>query len=298
MKLLHIGITAGEGRWISREFSRRFDYREIRADEPQHKIKELFDAHRPDIVFLQVQRPGFPLHLLAYMNERAFVLNWCGDVREPLPDFYRDYAKYSTMAFSNVDDCKELGCEFLQIGIDPEIFKRWEGIRGADIVFMGNYSNCFPLSSYRMDMTQKLKKRYGNRFKIFGNWPGASGNFNNDQLAEARFYSGSRIAISISHFDRGRYFSDRLIRAMGSGCFTLSHHYEGIELDFDYHKHLDTFYTLNELVQKIDYYLEHDAERVMRSIAGYRHVHENFTTKNMIDDILRIYENKSLAKLV
>jgi spore maturation protein CgeB len=112
----------------------------------------------------------------------------------------------------------------------------------------------------------------------------------NKQYEEAYTYASSSIAISYSHFNINRYFSDRLIRAMGSGCFTLSHHYDGIELDFEVGKHLDSFTSLAGLKEKIDYYLEHEDERNKIASEGYKHVHENFTTRNMVNDILRIYE--------
>ena len=240
---------------------------------------------------MQIQREGVVGYdLMEYMAGKSVVLNWSGDVREPLPEWYYEAAKYCVPCFSNMTDVELTYGEFLQIGIDPEIFRYRKHCPGADIVFMANKSDCFPLSAYRDEVIQALKKRYGQRFKLVGGYTGANFNLMNNQYEEAQFYSGSKIAISISHFHRSRYFSDRLIRAMGSGCFTLSHDYPDIQTDFKVGEHLDTFGNVDELTEKIDYYLNHEEARPRIARAGMEHVHANFTTKNMVDDILKIYE--------
>lgn len=291
VKLLHVGIEVGKGKWLDKELSQRTDYAEIKCKADDSDIKRLFDYHKPDVVFMQIQREGVvSYNLMEYMAAKSVVINWSGDVREPLPEWYKEAAKYCVPAFSNMPDVEELNGEFLQIGIDPEIYQYRKHCPGADIVFMANRSDCFPLSGYRDEVIEHLKRRFGQRFKLCGSYPNANFNFNSDQYAEAQFYSGSKIAISISHFNRSRYFSDRLIRAMGSGCFTLSHRYESIEVDFKEGEHLETFDSIPDMIEKIEYYLGREDKRFEIARAGMAHVHENFTVKNMVDDILKIYE--------
>ena len=159
---------------------------------------------------------------------------------------------------------------------------------------MGNWSAGFPLSPYRFKAVDMLHNVYKDRFQLFGGWHGCNGNLMRNQDGEANVYSKSKIGISISHFNIDRYFSDRLIRIMASGCFALSHHYEGIEKDFEIGTHLDTFKDLDELRQKINHYLTHEKERERIAAAGCELVHKNFTTDNMVNDILRIYEQTKL----
>ena len=297
VRLLHIGLTVHEDRWISKELKNRTIYAEINPHRPDDEIRKLFDSHKPELVFMQIQQENvIDLGLIKYMSKKAVLINWSGDVRDPLPSWFYDFDPYCATCFSNMRDVKEINGEYLQIGIDPEIFKsysdRW---KNTDIVFMGNRSMCFPLSSYRIQAVDFLKANYNN-FKVYGSWTNADGNLMNDQYEESKVYSGSAIAISISHFNIERYFSDRLLRAMGSGCFTLSHHYEGIEQDFEVGKHLETFKDFDELKEKIDYYLVNENERTKIASDGYYHVHENFTTKNMVNDILRLYaKNKPVC---
>lgn len=288
VRLLHIGLTVGKNHWLSKELRKRTNYQEIRPSESDVLIRALFDSHNPDCVFMQIQQANMiNLGLIEYMSKRSVLINWSGDVREPLPEWYFDFDKYCTTCFSNMRDVDLIKGEYLQIGIDPEIYNPQQYKLVNDLVFMGNNSNRFPLSAYRLQTIEFLRKRYD--IKVFGGWPGANGNLMNLPYEEAKYYGSSKIALSISHFDIGRYFSDRLIRAMGCGCFTLSHHYRDIELDFKVGKHLETFKTYEELTEKIDYYLQNDEARNKIALAGCKHVHKNFTTENMVNDILRIY---------
>jgi len=294
IKLLHIGLTVGKGDWISEELKNRTIYREIQPFEEDVLIRAAFDEHKPDCVFMQIQQAdAINLGLIEYMSKKAVLINWCGDVRDPLPAWYVDFDKFCVTAFSNMRDVDEMECEYLQIGIDTKIYHKKKIQKDIDVVYMANWSAGFPLSGYRMQAVNFLRQ-YKN-FKIFGGWPGADGNLMKSQYEENNIYNRAKIGISISHFCIDRYFSDRLIRSMGSGCFTLSHYYPGIERDFEIGGHLDVFHNLDELKEKINYYLEHDFERNVIAMVGYNYVRRHFTTKNMVDDILRIYEkNKSL----
>ena len=301
LKLLHIGIDVKPVPiWISKALKAVTDYKEILPHAPANLIRQLYDSHKPDCVFMQIQSPGFNIGLVEYMSKNSIVINWSGDVRDPFPQWYRDFNKYCVTCFSNMRDVREVGGEFIQIGTDPDIFKKWEAIdTGGDIVFMANYSPRFPLSEYRLHMVNFLKATYGKRFKMIGNnFPHTDGNLMNNQIGESQFYSGSKIAISLSHYNLERYFSDRLIRAMGSGCFTLSHYYEGISKDFQVCEHLDVFRDFEELKFKIDYYLSHEAERDRIADNGYEYVHKNFTSHKMAQDILKIYEKYKNGKKV
>lgn len=300
MRLLHVGITAREGKWLSKELAQRTVYAEIKPEEGPGNILSFYHNHKPDLVFMQIQQERNELLPVVSAMTKSLVINWTGDVREPLPDWFVKFNAYCVTCFSNMDDVQKIeGAEYLQIGIDPEIFRRHEVTPAAEIVFMANRSMCFPLSTERVQTVDFLRKTYGDRFEVVGGWPGSRRNLMNDQYAESRFYSSCKIAISLSHFNRSRYFSDRLIRAMGSGCFTLSHHYPDIEKDFTVGEHLDTYKDFKELRAKINYYLENKAERKRIAENGYQWVHKKFTTKNMVDDIFKIYEKyKSAYKLV
>lgn len=295
MKIFHIGICVyPDPIWISRALMKKGEYRECRPEDS--RLLEIYNEFKPDLVFIQVQSPVINLETIQYLSKESIVINWMGDVRVHTERWFYQWSPYVVNCFSNMRDVDNLWAgnnrtEFLQIGIDPLIFYNRKPEKKHDIVFMANRYNNFPLSGFRQKVIYYLKNKYHERFKLLGNgWPMSDGNLNQSQTRESEFYSESKIAISISHFDIDRYFSDRLLRAMGSGCFTLSHNYHGIEKDFTIGEHLDTFGNEQELEAKINYYLQQEDERERIALNGYDHVHANFTTDNMADEIIKIYD--------
>lgn len=189
-------------------------------------IRALVDNHKPDLIFLQIQTPGIlSVDTAQYLKSKAKVFNWTGDVRTPLPQWFKDLAPHmDSTLFTNMTDVEEMRkagyrSDYLQIGFPEKIFKP-EGIKRqeAEIIFMGNNNGGFPLSGLRSQMVDLLQKKYGNRFKVFGtNWRGFHAEHNQEE--EAKIYRGAKIAINLSHFDYSRYSSDRLFRLMGTGVF-------------------------------------------------------------------------------
>lgn len=258
-------------------------------------IRGLVDTHKPDIIFMQVQTSGIiDRHTAAYISQKAFTINWTGDVRSPLPQWFKDIAPHiGVTLFTNmndVDHMRSMGfrSDYLQIGFPDKIFKpKGEITESADIIFMGNNVGGFPLSSYRREMIDELKKRYGVKFKVYGvGWPGAISI--DQQSEEVKHYRGAKIAINLSHFKYRRYSSDRLIRAIGSGVMVLSHNYPEIEKEFEPGKHLDVWNSFDELFDKIDYYLAEGNERKKIAKAGSDHVHKNHNWKARLSDLKRI----------
>lgn len=265
-------------------------------------IRNLVDTHQPDIVFIQLQTPGIiDKHTAAYISEKAFTINWTGDVRTPLPQWFKDIAPHiGVTLFTNmndVDQMRALGyrADYLQIGFPTQIFNpKVKPIPVPEIIFMGNNVGGFPLSSMRKQMVDILKQKYGERFAVYGvGYPGS--HYIPLQTEEVKHYRGCKIAINISHFNYRRYSSDRIFRLMGSGAFCLSHHYHDIEADFKVGEHLVTWNNFDELCAKIDYYLANDKERIQIAKDGCSHVHKNHTWMNRIEDLKRIIPQKHTA---
>jgi len=303
MKIFHIGLCVYselEGLTFSMADVCE-EYRQVRPETPDGEILRIADEFKPDLIFIQVQDGGpISVQTVEQLSKISLAINWTGDARQPIPLWYYHWSPYCITCFSNELDVnvfkqKGLKSEYLQIGIDPEIFHYYEGEKGNDIVFMANRYMHFPESRNREFIANKLKKTYGNHFSLIGNgWPNANLNLNGNQIAEARFYSGSKIAINHSQFAIDRYSSDRLYRILASGCFCLSHHFPGIEKDFEPGKHLVTYHNPEDMINKINYYLEHAEEREKIRQAGYEYCHQTFRYDNMIQNMLEIYEKYRL----
>ena len=159
---------------------------------------------------------------------------------------------------------------------------------------MGNdYKNQFELGGLRRQMCNVLLNEFG--AKLYGNYPGSVGSLNANpsdpfpmQSQESQIYSKCAIAISMSHVRAERYTSDRLLRCMGSGTFTLAHEYPGMEQDFVKGEHLDTFTDVDDMREKIKYYLQNPTLRRRIAKQGYEHVQKNYTYHNMADNILKL----------
>lgn len=275
-----------------------WDWSGYRADRFNYTICHLVDVHKPDLVFLQIQSPGvISTQTAKYLSDRSIVVNWTGDVRAPLPQWFIDIGhNIKSTLFSNHTDVdvarsKGIRSDYLQIGFPTKIFnnKVKPNPKAPEIVFMGNNCGGFPLSSYRVEMVRKLQEQYADRFKVFGtNWAGNHAITSQDD--EAQMYRGCKVAINLSHFDYKRYSSDRIFRLMGAGAFCLSHHYQEIEKDFDVGFHLDTWSSIDQLIQKIDYYLEHEGLRKSIADQGYQHVHESHTWDNRIAQLKQMID--------
>lgn len=296
LKILHIGLCVYKIREssLSQAFKRATNnYFELALDEKhlQQKAVMLAKSIKPDIVFLQLQAEGI-VHqqtARAIKEHSGCVINWTGDVRQPTPQWFFDIAKeIDITSFTNMHDInimreKGFKSEFIQQGYDPNIFYPSDGKRDIDIVFMGNgYGTQFPLSKSRHEMIAFLKKRYGKRFRVYGNSQLADGNLNHCQVSEAQIYRRAKIGINYSHFNLERYTSDRMLRLMGCGATCLSHKFKGIEQDFIEGENVVTWETFSELAKKID----ENIDRADIGQAGAKWVKDRFTFDHMVKEII------------
>jgi hypothetical protein len=301
MNILHVGLCVdGKNEGLPFALKEASEvYREFSTGESDLHNRIIAEANRIkfDLAFFQIQAAGI-VHPKTFhdLNEKGiFTVNWSGDIRNGTPEwFFNTNAKLTL--FSNERDVRNMrgrgmNADFLQIGIDPKVFKKEDG-QGHDIVYMGNnYRNQFPEGQARFNMITMLWAKYKNRFGLYGNgWNLANPENNANQRAQSKIYNGSKIAINFSQFNEERYTSDRMFRILASNCLCLSHHYKGIEKDFVVGEHLDTFKNLAELQNKIDHYLQADDERKKIRLAGYNHCHSNFTYKNMVENLLTLYK--------
>jgi hypothetical protein len=236
MKILHIAMGTPELDRSARELGHdveRIEWPKIFDKAALNGITlSTFRRYRPDLVFMQLQTPGvLKPNVLDEMKGGAFVVNWCGDVRDPLPQHYIDTAPHVTVtAFTNEPDVEALRAmgfdsRFLQIGYDETIYKvsGYANRTAPPVVFMGShYRDRFPLSGHRFELVEALRKELGHRFGVYGRgwpFPGVKLLKPND---EAAMYRGCKVAIHADHFDRPGFFSDRWLRAQACGAYTVN----------------------------------------------------------------------------
>jgi hypothetical protein len=253
---------------------------------------------KPDVVFMQVQQAGviFP-ETVRKISRDTLVINWTGDVRTDI-SWYIELGKAGALTlFTNntdVDKMRKLNlkADYLQIGYDhmyyypqPEIEKL------HNIVFCGNYypDHNFPLTRQRVQAVHALKTHFADGFNLYGGH-----NWKNIQLhpecpasneEEAKIYNSCSIAISISHFDYKRYYSDRLLRELACGAFVLSHRFQDCEMEFQDGVHLVYFDTKEEMIEKCKYYYNKPELRAEIGANAAAHVKKHCTWEVRVKEL-------------
>lgn len=78
------------------------------------------------------------------------------------------------------------------------------------------------------------------------------------------------------------YWSDRVYLTLACGGFFLTAYVEGLEKEFDNHRHLVWWKSFDELHELIQYYRDRPAERKAIALEGYRLVHREHTYDHRI----------------
>jgi len=303
MRLLHVGLNADKSRpnGLQKAFDEKYECVHLSAAHPDinKTIAQYIYQFQPHIMWMQIQTPNIIANgTIKYAKlKKVFVMNWMGDIRLDFPEWLAEMGKHANLtACSNMNYVDELRsrkvtADYLQIGYDSGIYNPiGEKDDGGEIVFFGNnYKNHFPLSALREKMVNLLQLKYPG-FGVYGRgWKDGNGDYMNNPQGEASIYRSCRIAINLSHFDYRRCSSSRLYRLMGSGAFCLTKHYPEIEKDFVDSKHLVVWHDLEDLVEKIDYYLSHEKERKEIAEVGCALAKNYYTYECMINNIHDLY---------
>jgi len=224
------------------------DWRKYQKLGQRHKVEPFVIREamefRPDLAFCQFQAPGYITAALpkALRSIGCFSINWTGDVRSPLPDWYMDLAPhFSVTSFTNWTDVEEVRAaghrsEFLQIGYDERVFNTDGAGERSGVVFLGNNYGGYKYaeSESRRTMVQALADAFPDDFTVYGmSWEGVvpaknCGGYLHEAWS-ANVLRSALVAVGWDHFHRPGFASDRLLRATACGCAVVNQHYDGIE---------------------------------------------------------------------
>lgn len=154
-----------------------------------------------------------------------------------------------------------------------------------EIVFVGS-KGYHPEYPFRPQLIDFLKQTYGNRF----------GHYGNDGIEVVRgdrlntLYASAKIAVGDSCFGgRPFYVSDRYFETRGRGGFLIHPHVMGIDTFGVVHYQPEN---LQQLKERIDYFLTHDAEREAMRKTGHEWVRDHETYTHRAQEILNIVFEK------
>jgi len=259
----------------------------------------------PELIFLHIQNAGVVDVTTADELQRvAPTVSYNFDCRsfEDSKWMY-DLAPHLELSiFSNNEDvqrCKHLGINNVAVMQSSADFEHYRPFNLSDdkkkeyphdIVFIGNKFDTtnmkFDKAAERTQMVEFLQREYGNRFKAWGR--GYSRMVH--QQEEAMIYNCAKIAITQNNFERSRYCSDRIFRAMGCGVMTIQQYYPEIAKDFN-KMVTSTWINFGMLKEEIDMYLDNEDLRAAKSRAGAEFVREKHSWYN------RVLEMQSLLKM-
>ncbi len=165
---------------------------------------------------------------------------------------------------------------------EPQAYPRYPIIKKYDVAFIGHMQdvkNCNGMN--RLDTLDGLFKKYPNFY--YGHRHPAFTGKNMFEDAAKRF-SESRIVFNISITDD---INMRVFEALSTGSFLLTNWTPTLGDLFEDGKHLVTYRTEKEMLEKVAYYLEHENEREKIALAGHREFMDNHTYRNRL---LTIFE--------
>jgi glycosyltransferase involved in cell wall biosynthesis len=268
--------------------------------EVQLRFLSHLKKHKPQYTFMQLQNPeNLDAEMAKEMSKYTKIINWSGDVsqHEGWYKWFIDIGKVIWLTLTSNETDPEIlqkagiKADYLQVGFDNVWYKKKEPVKGLpEIVFCCNDYGSFQLSAYRVEVVKALKEHFKERFQIYGSGWQQHGIYTQriGNTYEADLYNSCKIAISVSNFQFKRYFSDRLLREMACGAFVLSHWYENYEADFKDGQDFVIFKDLNELIEKAEYFLEHDEEREKIAKSGHDKVHKEHTWDVRCKELIKL----------
>lgn len=110
-----------------------------------------------------------------------------------------------------------------------------------------------------------------------------------EEMPRAFYFSKINLNISSRSIETG--IPQRVFDIMAVGGFVLSNYQEEIEEYFKIGEEIEVFHDLDELEQKVDYYLKHENERIRIAMNGYKKVRNCFSyTVRAAQMVDRIFE--------
>ena len=194
-----------------------------------------------------------------------------------------DYVIVNQLRF--VDEFKKAGVKnpiFLPHAAEPSAYPHFEIIKKYDVCFIGHIQDVKNYNGFsRIDALDRLFKEFPNFF--FGTRNPIKPEVNLFEDASKKFCM-SRVVFNISIKDD---LNMRNQEILSSGAFQLTNWIPTLDLLYKDRIHLVTYKTLDEMVEKARYYINHDEEREKIARAGHEQFLKANTYKHRVLEILK-----------
>ena len=265
------------------------DYRKI--------IRSKILKYKPNLVLIYSK--DIPYSVLSDISSRYKTAIFYPDVSVPLDDKLVQYARLTDYLFiTNTGQLAELkslgvknpifcmqGCDRNENRIIPTKKSKW----ASEVAFIGR-----PSIDYRIELLQAINERYN--LKVWGaEWQKFSlaclkKNVYPEEFAKICYASKIILGCDVRE-NIECHTSNRTWITLGCGGFLLTRYIKGMETIFTKGVHLEWFYSQEECLDMIGYYLKYEEQRKKIARSGYQFVHANRTYDVVLDEIISRIEN-------
>ncbi len=279
----------------------------------QTDLLKAADAFQPDLIFFTLYQNQFAFKTLDTLREKYLTVNWFCDDQWRFNDFSSKYCHH----FSFVVTTDPLAiAKYEQVGYQNAILSQWATREALvtleqdsveylhDVTFIGG------ANPFRQWFVRQLKQR-GVNIQAFGSgWPNGrityqqmnglflqsriNLNISNSKNYDIRFITSSwenlknfRTTPKNKEQMKGRHFE---IPAFGG--FQLSNYVEFLENYYTIGKEIAIYNTIDDLADKIRYYLEHEELRQSITLAGFERTRREHLYVNRFQQIWKEIERR------
>lgn len=214
-----------------------------------------------------------------YAKRREFIFFM--DVELVIYDHIFSFSKVTTQFFSRT---RKLSASFLPFGANPILTQR-PATPKNDVVFIGSADL---RRIFLLEQIQDKVKIFGNRWSR--NFPLISDSLKNN-ISDAGLWGealyrqlvDAKIVLNITRtqfYGAETGINLRIFEALAAGCFLLTDYCDEIVELFDIGVEIEVFRSSKELVEKVNYYLQHTEQREAIASAGHEAFLKRFTWKS------------------
>ena len=254
------------------------------------------EKHKPDLVI--THSAWIPPQTIRRLKEKtkAMVICWFPDHPGNIGRQYIFASPYDALFFKDkflVDRARSLGlhANYLPEACMPawhtrvSLTEEERASYGCDVTTAGN------MYYYRAIIFEALMKKHA--VKLWGSFPRwvdspARSVFQGRHVAELEKSKAFNAAKIVVNTFQGEIFgvNQRLFEIAGCGGFQICEHRDAIAEFFEINKEIVTFRTMDELLQKVKYYLAHPEERQTIADAAYTRAHREHTFHKRLEKML------------
>lgn len=156
--------------------------------------------------------------------------------------------------------------------------------RGGQVVEAPEIAFTGSIYGERGEWHKKLKDIYGDRYEAFNDKHGRD---LNDLCVS------TKVMVSPQYPQTDKFWSNRVYNTLGRGGFLIHPYCKDILKEFKDGKNIVLYKDFDDMVKKIDYYLENDEEREKIRIAGRDLVRSKYTYKDRVKTICKRLEKEN-----